>query len=986
MSNLAQATVVLDGDDSGLRAALTGAESAMRSAGERMASIGHELQMKLTLPTLAVGGAAVHTAADFDASMRKIAALTETSVAQVDDWRGRVRQLAIQYGQSSKDAAEALYFISSAGIHGAKAMNTLETALKGSAVGLGALPSVADAAVSAMNAYAKSGLTAQRATEILASGIKYGKLSAESLAPVLGRVTGVAAALGVSFEQVVGTLAVFSHTGTEAEEAAVQLSSLFTVLLNPSKEIAKSLAAHGLSMAALRQEASGAQGLIGVMRTLDQAYHGNVEEIREIIPNVRAFRGVMNALAQDSHFVDSVMQGTANSVGTLDQAWQKSQGPALQLRQSWQKIKDSLIELGNVLNPIVIPAIVSLVNHVKLAANWFASLSPQMQHTIVVAAGMAAALGPALVALSVLPRVMAFALSSSVSLAGGFMSLLTAARGLLFMTGIEGTMKAAIASFGLFEGTLTGVTECMRLLFLQITGPLISGLKRLFLITDIQNAFAAASIAGTGFQGVLAGLLPVLKAVGTTLLTFAAVSAIVGGLALIAIKWYEMKRAVEETDQAIQDAAKHMNDVLNHYSATQADAAANRLRGIIAQHQAQIAVLDSQIAAKEKIPQSVASLPEAAHAQAIQKEIIALKAQRDALGESVVQYAGQLSILQKIVDASENFSHTVTHKVAPAVTSVTPWLTAATDAMDKFHRAMKSAQTMSLLLGAQFKLDEAETKAYSDVVAALAEAGVPLDAVLDAQGDTLRKLGGRLDEVIKKSEADKAIQKERNEIYDQAKQAVQAALTPHQKFAEVLSALDIALANGKISWEEYKEAVRHAQDEMDGTTKMAKELSQAIHDMAGRAVDDFVDMAFGAHKSFKAFVVEAIKDITKLILKIELLKLLFPADKGGKFLGGILGFANGGFLQTGEIGLVGERGPELISGGRTGVTVTPLPASSANMGAGGDSVAVNLSVYANDSRDVQRFFEENEELVAGTMVRAFQKSAALRRVFSRAGG
>jgi hypothetical protein len=57
---------------------------------------------------------------------------------------------------SANEAAEALFFITSAGLRGAGATEVLEASLKGAAIGLGDTKTIADLATSAVNAYGEA--------------------------------------------------------------------------------------------------------------------------------------------------------------------------------------------------------------------------------------------------------------------------------------------------------------------------------------------------------------------------------------------------------------------------------------------------------------------------------------------------------------------------------------------------------------------------------------------------------------------------------------------------------------------------------------------------------------------------------------------------------------------------------------------------------------------------------------------------------------
>ena len=65
----------ITGDSSKLKNALSSASSKLSNFGSKMQSVGKSLSTRLTLPLVAVGGAATKMAFDFDKSMTSIQAL-----------------------------------------------------------------------------------------------------------------------------------------------------------------------------------------------------------------------------------------------------------------------------------------------------------------------------------------------------------------------------------------------------------------------------------------------------------------------------------------------------------------------------------------------------------------------------------------------------------------------------------------------------------------------------------------------------------------------------------------------------------------------------------------------------------------------------------------------------------------------------------------------------------------------------------------------
>jgi TP901 family phage tail tape measure protein len=106
---------------------------------------------------------------DFDKSMTMIKSLVGVAGDEVDAMGETAKQMALDTGKSATEAADALFFITSAGLRGDEAMQTLEASLKAAAVGLGETKTIADLATSAMNAYGSDTLSASAADRYISN-------------------------------------------------------------------------------------------------------------------------------------------------------------------------------------------------------------------------------------------------------------------------------------------------------------------------------------------------------------------------------------------------------------------------------------------------------------------------------------------------------------------------------------------------------------------------------------------------------------------------------------------------------------------------------------------------------------------------------------------------------------------------------------------------------------------------------------------------
>lgn len=375
-------------------------EKGINKFANQTAAIGRNLTKSLTLPILGVGAAAVKMSIDFETSMAKIVGLVGVGAEEVKMMSKETLNLASQFGKTGTEAAEALFFITSAGLRGADAMNVLRSSLQASAIGLGETKTIADLLTSAVNAYGSSVLSAGEATDILVAAVREGKLEAPELAQNMGRVLPIASALGVSFDQVAAAFAALSRTGTNAAEAATQIRGILATLAKPTKQARDELEKYGLSAQGLREQLRE-KGLLSVLQTLTTTFDGNDEAIARVFGNIRALSGVMDLMGANAETTKAIFDSLTDSSGSADKAFEAiSQTAGFKLNVAISTVKNSLIAFGDILAPIVLRG----AELVKGLADRFGELTTEQRKIILVALGILAALGPALLLISALSK------------------------------------------------------------------------------------------------------------------------------------------------------------------------------------------------------------------------------------------------------------------------------------------------------------------------------------------------------------------------------------------------------------------------------------------------------------------------------------------------------------------------------------------------------------------------------------------------------
>ena len=417
--------VNISGDSSKLNSALSSASSKLSAFGSKMQNVGKSMTTKLTLPLVAVGAASVKMAFDFDKSMTSITALVGVGADEVAKMGDAAKRMAVDTGKSANEAAEALFFITSAGLRGEKAMGVLEASLKAAAVGLGETKTIADLSTSALNAYGEENLSASGATDILTAAVREGKLEASQLAGAMGGVIPIASNMGVRFDEVAAAMAAMSRTGTNAAEGATQLNAILASLKKPTTDAEMAFQKMGMSTESVQKSLSE-QGLLATLEMLQNGLKQTGQDTTAIFPNIRALKGVLDLTGAGLESNRQIFDSLTKSMGATDEAFEKtSKSASFKMTKGLNAMKSSLLAVGQVILTSIAPAVEKLGAFFTRLSEKFSGLSGTTKKIIIAFVGIVAALGPVIAIIGTL-LTMAPAIGAAFTLMMGPIGLITA--------------------------------------------------------------------------------------------------------------------------------------------------------------------------------------------------------------------------------------------------------------------------------------------------------------------------------------------------------------------------------------------------------------------------------------------------------------------------------------------------------------------------------------------------------------------------------
>jgi len=341
---------------SAMASQFTRSQVPIRQMGDAMRQTSSLINYTMIMPLARLGTAAIQASRNFEMSMKKIQGLVGLSAKEVQSFERDILKMAGNVARSPLELADAMYFISSAGIRGAEAVDVLKESAKAAAAGLGETKVIADALTSVINAYGEGNYSAARAADVLTAAVKEGKVEADQLAPSLGKVLPIAATFGATFEDVSAGMASLTRTGTTAGTAAIYLRQVMSQLLKPAKAAKDELYAAGTSAEEVRKNVQE-HGLLDALSMLNAKLGGTdatvaVSGLTKVFGNVRALQAVLSLLGPNLEENRRIFEQVGMSAGDAAEAFRVYTETAdYKFKQAISSSQTALIGLGNSLMP-----------------------------------------------------------------------------------------------------------------------------------------------------------------------------------------------------------------------------------------------------------------------------------------------------------------------------------------------------------------------------------------------------------------------------------------------------------------------------------------------------------------------------------------------------------------------------------------------------------------------------------------------------------
>lgn len=469
----------------------------IKDVGDKTTQAGKNITQYVTGPIVGIGTAAVKTAADFDEQMSKVSAISGATGKDLDDLRGKAREMGSKTKFSATEAGQAMEFMAMAGWKTGDMLDGVEGIMNLAAASGEDLASTSDIVTDAMTAFGLEAKDAGEFADVLAATSTNANTNVGLLGESFKYCAPVAGAMGYDVKDVATALGLMANNGIKGSQAGTALRTLFTNMAKPTEAMARTMDELGISledgngnmksfrdvMKDLRKGFGNtkipADELTKQLEELEKRYeNGEItekkynKEVDNLMTKAYGAEGALKAQAAASLAGKTGMSGLLAIVNSSDEDFKKLTNAVDNSKDSAQNMADTMqdnlsgqltilksqveeaaISIGEVL----MPTIRDIVTKVQEWVDKFNSLSDEQKKFIVKVALVIAAVGPLLIIIGTVVS----SIGAIVTGVGGLIGLITGGGGVVAAAGsataAAGGVTTAVAGGGGLLAALGGL-------------------------------------------------------------------------------------------------------------------------------------------------------------------------------------------------------------------------------------------------------------------------------------------------------------------------------------------------------------------------------------------------------------------------------------------------------------------------------------------------------------------------------------------------
>lgn len=500
---------------------------SIKSAGDTIANAGSAMTKSVTAPIAGVGIAAVKTAADYESAMSNVQAITG---ATGDDFK-KLTQLGKDLGASTawsaQECAEAMQYTGMAGWTAKENIDGLKGILDLASASGTDLARTSDIMTDAISAFGYKASDSAKFADVMTKACTSANVSVDTLGESYKYCGAICGTMGYSIDEVTTSLAVMGNMGIKGSQAGTTLKNAISNMAAPTKNMKAAMDDLGISI--VNQDGS-MKSWGDVIKNLQGSFKGLTQDQQAAYAKQlfgkESMAGMLAIINTSTSDYNALADSIKNSGGAANDA---AQTQLNNLNGQLTLLKSALEGAAITIGDKLLPYIKNAVGWVQKATDWFNGLSDAQVSMIMKFAGIAAAIGPALLIFGKLVSTVGKVYSTfgmvtgAIAKAGGVIGLITSPAGIVIavLAGVAAAAFLIIKNWDKVKPVVMKVKDAFVGVMPTIKQAVTNGISAIMpIITTLISTFKevlpkAINVA----KSVIAAIAPVIKTVVNTIST-----------------------------------------------------------------------------------------------------------------------------------------------------------------------------------------------------------------------------------------------------------------------------------------------------------------------------------------------------------------------------------------------------------------------------------------------------------------------------------
>lgn len=372
--------------------------------------IGRDLSRYVTLPFAAASAASLKFSKDLTNGLGQVETLIAGTGSRIYELQDLVTGLSSETGVAFEDLTRGLYETISAFQDGADTAGRFEAAVKASVAGNATVLDSVKLISAVTKAYGDtSEEAAQKVTDLAFEAVRLGQTTFSELASSIQSVTANSARLRVTQEELFSVYATLTGVTGNASEVTTGFNRALISLAKPTKALSALFAQYtddqGEVVKTGEDFIQAVGGIGNAFKVIKDAAESTGQPLEEFITRETGVRVALALAGNQAEIFAQKSSEVAEAAGAMEKAYFAATTGIDEFQRVLLQVKQTLASVGAEIGQILLPTIVTIAKQIADAAERFSALDERSQKWIITIAAITAALGPLLILLGSVLRV-----------------------------------------------------------------------------------------------------------------------------------------------------------------------------------------------------------------------------------------------------------------------------------------------------------------------------------------------------------------------------------------------------------------------------------------------------------------------------------------------------------------------------------------------------------------------------------------------------